>query len=169
MLLMGAPGSGKSTQGQMLSEQFGWKWVSTGEILRQSKEPWIMEQMKTAKLFSDELIFSILDDALKGVQDAIIDGAVRTEAQAKKALERGTWIDKVVKISVPEDVLLQRVLARGRAQDAKEVAEQRFKDYFDNEEKILNILKDGGVEIVEVDGTGEPEEVQEKLLKVINQ
>lgn len=168
VLLMGPAGSGKSTQGQRLAEKYGLKWVSTGEILRRSTEPWIVEQMKTAKLFPDELIFKLLKEELARVSDAngaVIDGAVRTPAQARKAKEVG--IDFVILMKVPEEELLSRVLARGREQDTEEVARQRFADYFAMEAEILGILREEGLPIIEVNGSGTPEEVQGRLDEVM--
>ena len=169
VLLLGAPGSGKSTQGQMLAKELGWKWVSTGELLRSSKEPWVIEKLKTAELFPDEVIFELLSEALSGVNEVILDGAVRTREQALYALSPEIELDTVVEISVPREELLKRVLQRGRDQDTEEIAIQRLEDYDKMKEEILEVLRQGGVKILEVDGVGTPEEVQARLREVLKE
>ena len=169
VLLLGAPGSGKSTQGQMLAKELGWKWVSTGELLRSSKEPWVIEKLKTAELFPDEMIFELLVGALAGVDEVILDGAVRTKEQALYALSPEIELDTVVEISVPREELLKRVLQRGRDQDTEEIATQRLEDYDKMKEEILEVLRQGGVKVFEVDGVGTPEEVQARLREVLKE
>lgn len=169
VLLLGAPGSGKSTQGQMLAEELGWKWVSTGELLRESDEPWVIEKLKTAELFPDEVIFELLSKALSGVDEVILDGAVRTKAQALYALSPEIGLDAVVEILVPKEELLKRVLQRGRDQDTEEIAVQRLADYDKMREEILEVLRAGGAKILEVDGVGTPEEVQTRLREVLKE
>ena len=169
VLLLGAPGSGKSTQGQMLAKELGWKWVSTGELLRSSKEPWIIEKLKTAELFPDEMIFELLAGALAGADEVILDGAVRTKEQALYALSPEIKLDTVVEISVPREELLKRVLQRGRDQDTEEIATQRLEDYDKMKEEILEVLRQGGVKVLEVDGVGTPEEVQARLREVLKE
>ncbi len=169
VLFLGAPGSGKSTQGQMLAEKLGWKWISTGELLRSSDEAWVKEKLKTAELFPDEMIFELLTEALAGVDGAILDGAVRTKAQALYVLSPEIGLDTVVEISVPREELLKRVLQRGRDQDTEEIARQRLEDYDKMKGEILEVLRQGGVKILEVDGVGTPEEVQARLREVLKE
>ena len=166
---MGAPGSGKSTQGQMLAEDLKWKWISTGELLRASDEPWVKEQLKTAELFPDEMIYRLLVEALVGVEGAILDGAVRTKAQALMALSPEVKLDTVVLLEVPREELVERVLGRGREQDTAEIVTQRIEEYDKMKSEVLAILEQGGVKVFRVDGVGTPEEVQGRLRKVLKE
>ena len=52
ILLFGPTGAGKSMQGQMLAVRQGWKWLSTGEMLRQSTDPEVIETLKSGELVS---------------------------------------------------------------------------------------------------------------------
>ena len=78
IIFLGGPGSGKSTVGSRLAEGLNWPWVSSGEILRQSKEPWVIEKLKTAQLFDDEMIASLVLSRLHQTSNAILDGFPRT-------------------------------------------------------------------------------------------
>lgn len=166
---MGAPGSGKSTQGQMLAEDLGWKWISTGELLRASSEPWIKERLKTAELFPDEMIHKLLVEALEGAEGAILDGAVRTKAQALAALSPEVGLDTVVLFEVPREELIRRVLERGREQDTVKIVAQRIEEYDKMKSTVLATLERGGVKVLRVDGVGTPEEVQERLREVLKE
>ena len=60
IIFIGGPGTGKSTVGKRLAGDLGWPWISSGEILRESKEPWVIERLKTAQLFDDEMVTQLV-------------------------------------------------------------------------------------------------------------
>ena len=69
ILLFGPPGAGKSMQGQMLAARQGWKWLSTGEMLRRSNDPAVIDILRSGELASNELIYQMFEQA---VQNAIL-------------------------------------------------------------------------------------------------
>ena len=165
ILLMGCPGSGKSTQGQKLAEFLGYPWISTGEILRSSKEQWIVEKLKTAELFDDDFVGNILENALSEVEDAIIDGFPRTEKQAQKLL--GLGVTEIVEISLPENEALKRLSSRGREQDDAIVARERITEYNKMRAEVLNVLQNAGIKYTQIDGSGSIDEVFERIKEVL--
>ena len=85
ILLFGPTGAGKSMQGQMLAVRQGWKWLSTGEMLRQSTDPAVIETLKSGELVSDELTYQVFERAIQDARDKkypniIVDGFPRTKA-----------------------------------------------------------------------------------------
>ena len=93
ILLFGPTGAGKSMQGQMLAVRQGWKWLSTGEMLRQSADPQVIATLKSGELVSDELTYQVFETAVQDARNKqygniIIDGFPRTKEQA-------AWLDKV--------------------------------------------------------------------------
>ena len=148
IVIFGAPGSGKGTQSDKLIEHYNLFHISTGDVLRDNIKRGT-ELGKIAKgfidqgqLVPDELIIDILaqvldenkDNASEGV---IFDGFPRTIPQAE-ALEglladRGTQIDAVVGLEVPEEELIKRILLRGqmsgRSDDNEETARKRLDTY----------------------------------------
>ena len=91
ILLFGPTGAGKSMQGQMLAVRQGWKWLSTGEMLRQSTDPAVIATLKAGELVSDKLTYQVFDHAVqeayrKHYQNIIVDGFPRTKEQA-------AWLD----------------------------------------------------------------------------
>ena len=148
IVIFGAPGSGKGTQSDKIIDHYKLFHISTGDVLRDNIRRGT-DLGKTAKayidqgqLVPDELIINILaqvldenkDNASEGV---IFDGFPRTIPQAE-ALEqlladRGTKIDAVVGLEVPEDELIKRILLRGqmsgRSDDNEETARKRLETY----------------------------------------
>lgn len=148
IVIFGAPGSGKGTQSDKLIEHYHLFHISTGDVLRDNMRRGT-ELGKVAKgyidqgqLVPDELIIDLLAQVLdenkeNAAQGVIFDGYPRTIPQAK-ALEqmladRGTHIDAVVGLEVPEDELVRRILLRGqmsgRADDNEETARKRLEVY----------------------------------------
>lgn len=148
IVIFGAPGSGKGTQSDKLIEHYHLFHISTGDVLRDNMRRGT-ELGKVAKgyidqgqLVPDELIIDLLAQVLdenkeNATQGVIFDGYPRTIPQAE-ALEqmladRGTHIDAVVGLEVPEDELVRRILLRGqmsgRADDNEETARKRLEVY----------------------------------------
>ena len=148
IVIFGAPGSGKGTQSDKLIEHYNLFHISTGDVLRDHIRRGT-ELGKTAKgyidqgqLVPDELIIDILAQVLdvnkdQATQGVIFDGFPRTIPQAE-ALEqlladRGTQIDAVVGLEVPEEELIKRILLRGqmsgRSDDNEETARKRLETY----------------------------------------
>ncbi len=148
IVIFGAPGSGKGTQSDKLIEHYKLFHISTGDVLRDNIKRGT-ELGKTAKgyidqgqLVPDELIIDILAQVLdenkdQATEGVIFDGFPRTIPQAE-ALEqmladRGTQIDAVVGLEVPEEELIKRILLRGqmsgRSDDNEETARKRLDTY----------------------------------------
>ena len=88
ILLFGPTGAGKSMQGQMLAVRMGWKWLSTGQMLRESTDPEVIEVLKSGELVSDELTYEVFDAAIQDAKahnypKVIVDGFPRTKEQAE--------------------------------------------------------------------------------------
>lgn len=128
IVLFGAPGSGKGTQSAKLIDKYGLYHISTGELLRDHIRRGT-DLGKTAdsfiskgQLIPDDLMIQILEDVLDneaaGKKGIVLDGFPRTVAQAEALKEllqrRGTDLHTVIGLEVPEDELVDRMLARGR-------------------------------------------------------
>jgi adenylate kinase len=125
LILLGAPGTGKGTQAQILVKKRGWLHVSSGDILRAAirMDTQMGRQAKAymdkGELVPDELIIRIILERISrpdGDKGVILDGFPRTVPQAR-ALEmalgrQGDRIDLAVSIKVPEDELVRRLSGR---------------------------------------------------------
>lgn len=167
IVLFGAPGSGKGTQSAKLIDEYGLYHISTGELLRDHIKRGTPlgktadEYISKGQLIPDQLMIDILDDVLEkeasGKSGVVFDGFPRTipQAEALKELlrKRGTDLHAVIGLEVPEDELVNRMLARGketgRADDNIETIKNRLdvyhnqtmplRDYYTNEKKYLAI------------------------------
>lgn len=179
LVLFGAPGSGKGTQSAKIIDKYGLHHISTGEVLRDHIKRGT-ELGKTAEkyisqglLIPDELMIDILDDVLEreaqGKPGVIFDGFPRTipQAEALKGLlkKRGTDLHGVVGLEVPEEELVERMIARGmetgRADDNLETIKKRLdvyhnqtsplKDYYTKEGKYMPVKGHGAVDDIFLD------------------
>ena len=148
IVIFGAPGSGKGTQSDKLIEHYNLFHISTGDVLRDNiRRGTELGQIAKGfidqgQLVPDELIIDILAQVLdenkeNSTEGVIFDGFPRTIPQAE-ALEqlladRGTQIDAVVGLEVPEEELIRRILLRGqlsgRSDDNEETARKRLETY----------------------------------------
>ena len=85
ILFLGAPGSGKSTQGQILAKDKGLRWISSGELCRNSGDPKILEIIRGAKLIDDDTMGEmVVAEIRKGdTENFILDGFPRNKHQCE--------------------------------------------------------------------------------------
>jgi len=121
LILLGAPGAGKGTQGDILAEKFGIPTISTGNILRAAikNETEIglkaKEYTDSGRLVPDEIIIGIIDDRLSEDDCAngyILDGVPRTIPQAEALEKAGIVIDAVVLIEISDEAIIERMTGR---------------------------------------------------------
>lgn len=183
IVLLGAPGSGKGTQGEALAQHFGVRHVSTGDLLRghiehgtdigREAEPYT----RRGELVPDDLMLQIAGEAvIEAAREGgyVLDGFPRTLAQAEQAYEgadrAGVTADAVVYLAVPDDVVRERLAARavaGRADDADPaVIERRLQVFHDQTGPLLDFYRDRGI-LVTVDATPPPDDVTAAMLKAV--
>lgn len=141
-IFLGPPGAGKGTQALLLAEKLGIPHISTGEMLRTA----ITDQtplgqkaqtyMDKGELVPDDLLLGLIEERLQQPDAAkgwILDGFPRNVGQAR-FLEQ--WLEKIQKFSdavinleVPNEVLIDRLLSRGRADDTKDTIRRRLEVY----------------------------------------
>jgi adenylate kinase len=124
-------------------------------------------------LVPDDLITKIVLERLDQSdcqQGCLLDGFPRTVAQAEVLDEylrrNGKTLDAVISISVPEDNLIRRLLARGRADDKPDLIQKRFEVYASQTEPLIQYYKESGP-LRMVDGSGTPEEVQRRVFDCV--
>jgi len=166
IIIFGAPGAGKSLQGQMLAARYGWRWLSVGQILRDTKNPDIIKQMSTGQLVDDDFTNSLVSKALKksdNVDHVILDGYPRELDQAKWLIKNqphgGRSISLVVVLEVPEKELIRRLQLRGRSDDNPKILKERLKVYQQKVKDVVDYFKQKNVPVIHVSGEGTVGEV----------
>lgn len=121
LVLMGPPGAGKGTQGEILSEKLGIDTISTGVMLRtaikeQTEVGKLAEKyINDGKLVPDDVIVNIVKERLSKPDCAngfILDGFPRTTAQAEALTASGVKIDKVLELEVEDEKIVERLSSR---------------------------------------------------------
>jgi adenylate kinase len=177
LVLLGPPGAGKGTQAEKLAEKLQIPHLSTGELFRQNinnRTKLGLEAkgyLDAGDLVPSELTNELVDDRLSN-SDAdggfILDGYPRSVQQAKALHDmlerRGTRLDAVLEFRVPEDVLLERLKARGRADDTDEVILNRMKVYRDETAPLIEYYSS---ELKTVDAVGTVDEVFARALRAL--
>lgn len=176
IILTGVAGAGKSMQGKILADEHGYAWISTGEILRVLVTGKRRQEMLQGKLLSDEEMITILDkifELIDPTQEFILDGFPRTIPQADWLLEqvhKGRFaLTAVINLAASEDVVRERLMARGRLDDNDEAIAERFREYRAVTLPILNHFREEGVVVHDINAAQEPRAVHDEILKCIDE
>lgn len=138
LILIGAPGAGKGTQGALLAKRHGLDRIVTGDILRQAvreKTTLGLEAsrfMDAGELVPDKLILELIQEVLADTdQGFVMDGFPRTIEQAERLdqalADMGIELDAVVVLDAPEDVVVRRISGRRACPECGSV----FNIYYD--------------------------------------
>lgn len=121
LILLGAPGAGKGTQAEVISEHLHIPTISTGNIIREALKSGTemglkaKEYLDSGKLVPDDVVIGIIQERLAEADcqhGFILDGFPRTIPQAEALDRMGVIIDRVIDIEVEDDVIAQRVSGR---------------------------------------------------------
>jgi len=178
IILIGIQGSGKSTQGNLLSEKLKIPYLSTGHIFREmtkEKTPlgrYIKEIMNAGFLIPDGKTVHIVSEYLKKpeyVNGYILDGFPRTIEQVKK-FENG--VDRVVYLMVSDKEALWRLSYRNgennetREDETLTAIRRRIELFHQLTEPVLDYYKKKGI-LVEIDGEKSIEDIRKEILEKI--
>lgn len=174
LLIMGPPGSGKGTQAARIAERRGLAHISTGDMLRAAMAAGtvlgkrVKDIVDGGDLVPDDLMLELVLYRL-GQPDAkngfLLDGFPRTVAQAEalmEALQGDQVLEQIILLEVPDEVLVKRALARGRADDNEDTIRHRLRVYQDSTRPVLAAL-DGRLERADIDGVGGIEEITSRI------
>ena len=121
LILLGAPGAGKGTQAQFITEKLGIPQISTGDMLRAAVAAKselglkVGEVMASGGLVTDEIIIALVKDRIAQADCAngfLFDGFPRTIPQAEAMVDAGVEIDCVLEIDVADDEIVKRLSGR---------------------------------------------------------
>ena len=153
LLFLGPPGAGKGTQAELLSQTNSYLHLSTGELLRKEIElsttlgRQVKDIINRGELVSDELVLEIVRQNLgKDNKGWILDGYPRNLSQANSLNEVLNEINQPLEIvfylDIPEEVLIKRLLLRGRKDDTEETIRTRLNIYKKTTEPLIKYFAD---------------------------
>ena len=179
-IFLGPPGAGKGTQAEILADYSHIPHISTGDILRTA----LQEQttlgtkaqgyMDRGELVPDDLVQDMVRERLS--QDDtkygwVLDGFPRTIRQAiffSLLLQESNQLQvKVINLDAPDDVVMFRLLERGRKDDAKDVIRRRLEIYRSDTAPLIEYYQQRELLVV-INGNQTPEEVTAELKAVVS-
>jgi adenylate kinase len=183
ILFLGAPGSGKGTQGQVLARRLGVPKIATGDILRAAMKDGtpLGKQAKrfydAGKLVPDNVILDLIRVEVakpEAQEGAIFDGFPRTAAQAelvdKTLAQRGQRLTHVLLLDVPEEELVRRLHGRaqqeGRTDDTPDAIRTRLVVYQQDTAPLVAHYAQRGI-VHRVPGVGAVETIAEEIKRVL--
>lgn len=179
LIFVGPPGAGKGTQAKVLADSQHIPHISTGDILREA----VAEKtalgvkaqgyMDRGELVPDQLVIDLIRERL-GKSDAqagwILDGFPRNVAQAefldKLLTELNQGCDRVINFDVPDEILVDRMLNRGRKDDNEETIRRRLEVYREQTAPLIDYYE-SRQKLVTVDGDQSMEEVTSTLSQLV--
>lgn len=174
LILIGIQGSGKSTQGNLLSEEFKIPYLSSGHIFREmakEKTPlgrYIKETINGGSLLPDDKTLEIVSEYLRHPEykeGYILDGFPRTATQAE---EFSNGIAKVIYLKVSDKEALWRLAGRSDGDDAREddtlkAIKNRINLFHEKTEPVIDYYRKKGI-LLEVNGERDIQEVHNEIL-----
>ena len=184
LILFGPPGAGKGTQAIKIAEKFGWKHVSTGDILRAEVSNGtplglkVKAVMESGQLVSDDLLIEIMESVFvnhKDVTGFVLDGFPRTLNQAQELdlmlAKHGESVTLVLALEVDETELVKRLLNRameqGRKDDTEEVVKNRLVQYHHHTKPLIEYYQAKSL-YKEVYGVGSIDDIFNQLVSQIS-
>lgn len=180
LTLLGPPGAGKGTQARRLAVHYRLAHLASGDLLRTEVEAntplgrQVASLLARGELVPDEVLMPLIAGriaALSPETGLILDGVPRTLDQAVElertltALKRP--LDAAVLLEVPDEVVTERLLARGRPDDVRSVIEDRLAIYHHQISPLRAFYADRDVLRV-VDGRGDEDTVFRRLVETLN-
>jgi adenylate kinase len=184
LILLGAPGAGKGTQGIRLAAHYGVAHVSSGDILRRHVADGtelgrkVQAHVDAGELVPDDLVLAVIGRAVAEAMETggyLLDGFPRTLPQAERAYAGATRANvaahAVLYLEVPDEVAEERLRDRsatsGRADDrSSSVIHHRLEVFHAQTVPLLDFYRDAG-RLVTVDATPPPDEVAATIITVV--
>lgn len=172
IILFGPAGAGKSVQGHLLAARFDWRWLSAGQLLRDSHDPEVMAVMEKGEFVPDESIRRVMGDALRratDIQHVILDGFPRQAQQAQWLVEAredlGREIGVVVVLDVSRETIEKRLRIRGRIDDTPDAIDRRLELFREETTPILDYFTQHNIPVAHVDGAGTVGQVHDAIVE----
>ena len=171
IIMIGGPGSGKSTYSKYITKHFNIPHIYTGDMMRALSKQDTPDGRKVKELLSKgefaptPIVINAVKERLKkpdAQKGYIFDGFPRSVQQAEMMEKANIEYDHVINLQVSEEEVIRRLTARGRADDKPEIIKNRLKVYHRETAPLLTYYKD---EIINIKAEGStPEKISKEII-----
>ncbi|MCY3804548.1 MAG: nucleoside monophosphate kinase [Candidatus Saccharibacteria bacterium] len=173
--ITGPPGSGKSTQVEILANQ-GWQVIGAGSLLRQYAPSEILDNITKGNLanndYTNQLIGQRIDQLRRqGISDnqLILDGYPRVLVQAQWLLQTyKAQLKTCLFLEASEEVLIKRLLLRGRTDDTQSSIKKRFQIYNQSMSEVIGYFQTLNIEITQINADQSIEAIAQEIKGVLS-
>ena len=169
ILVFGVQGSGKSTHAEYIATKLGVPYIYTGDLFRnlekdsskQGKQ--IKRFMGRGVLIPDQITIPIFEEYLKEFDTSrglVLDGFPRTKEQAEKLKIK---LDLIIYVTLPPEIIIERLKERGRDDDSPEIIKRRIQLYEEKTKPLLDYFAQRKIKIKEIDNSASVEEVWKRI------
>jgi len=176
IIVFGPAGAGKSVQSKLLAKAKNWKWLSAGQLLRDSNKKDLQKTLLIGKLVPADDINLVMAKAFKesaNIDRIILDGFPRQMLQAKWLIEKspfhGHSVGLIVVIDIDKDEVLKRLTLRGRSDDTPKAIEERLEIYHTKIKPVIDYFASQNVTIIHIDGNGTIDQVHNRIMEKIKE
>ena len=174
VIMIGGPGSGKSTYSEIIKKKLGIAHIYTGDMMRALAKQNTPDGRKVKELLDKgefaptPIVINAVQERLKkpdAMKGYVFDGFPRNVEQAKAMEDKGIEFDHVTNLNVSEEEVIKRLTARGRADDKPDIIKNRLKVFKRETAPLLDYYKN---EIIDIKAEGgEPEEIAQTIIDKI--
>lgn len=176
IIVLGIAGGGKSYQCERLARTAKYRWISVGELLRHAQLPAdVSEAMREGHIIRESFVHPMVETTLAAGDEPeiLLDGFPRTVKEAiwltDFIKQRRIKLRGILHIGVSREVAIERLLARGRADDNAAAINERFDEYIDMIGAILQHFRDQDYDVTEIHGEGSRQAVSKDIDEVLKE
>tara|TARA_A100001035_G_scaffold223538_1_gene184056 strand:- start:655 stop:1257 length:603 start_codon:yes stop_codon:yes gene_type:complete len=175
IIMLGGPGSGKSTYSKFLTKEFMIPHVYTGDMMRDLAKMdtptgrKVRSALDKGDYVDTKIVLDTLEKRLQRKDTErgyVLDGFPRSMEQVKEMEDRNIGFDHAVYLDVAEEEVIRRLMSRGRADDKPEIIKNRIKVYKKQTQPVIDYYKDKLITI-KAKGGEEIEDIAALIIKQI--
>ena len=173
--IFGAPGAGKSVQGQKMAARHGMRWISSRNLLMNLNDRDVTLALNHGMTVDAEKNLKVLEQTLSNYRYSldrlVLDGFPSSVQQVYWMIEYGYIknLTGAIVLRVPRGELWTRLVKRKRVDDTRAGVERRQDAYERAITGMIRVLQMNGVEVRDVDGRNTPDDVQERIDEVLGE